>query len=128
VSDWFKVDEESLRLLSEERLVVAATELVSEALELRGVTRSGLAARLGTTKSEVTQRLSGRRNLTLRSFAAMLHELGYEARLQLRDCRAAHGGDVVYRGARQVDWPKPNMSYSSQRQTPLRVIKGGQAA
>lgn len=63
------------RLLAEERLILAATELVVEAMDRQGVTRKDLAARLGVTAGEITQRLSGTRNLTLRSFAAMLHAL-----------------------------------------------------
>lgn len=84
MSDWFRVTPESERLLSEERLILAATEQVYEAMQCAGVTKKTLAERLGVSKSEIGQRLSGRRNLTVRSLAAMLHELGCEATLALR--------------------------------------------
>lgn len=84
MSDWFRVTPESERLLSEERLILSATEQVYEAMEYAGVTKKTLADRLGVSKSEIGQRLSGRRNLTVRSLAAMLHELGCEATLALR--------------------------------------------
>lgn len=77
--------EEYQRALAEERLVVAASELISEGLERRGRTRTWLAERLGVRLPEISQRLSGRRNLTLRSFAAMLHELDYGVELRLTD-------------------------------------------
>lgn len=41
MSTWFRDTEESRRMLAEERLVIAASELTSEALERRGRTRPG---------------------------------------------------------------------------------------
>ena len=84
MSDWFKSTPESERLLSEERLILAATEKVYEAMEHADATKKTLAERLGVSKSEIGQRLSGRRNLTVRSLAAMLHALGAEATLSIR--------------------------------------------
>lgn len=85
VSSWFRETPESLRILAEERAVVAAAELVSAALERRNVSRSDLAEALGVKPPEISQRLSGKRNLTLRSLAAMLHELGYGLQLQAKE-------------------------------------------
>ncbi|MEU4711143.1 helix-turn-helix transcriptional regulator [Nocardia salmonicida] len=81
--DWFTSTPESEAMLAEERLILDATELVHEALAVTGVSRKELARRIGVRPSEVSQRLSGRRNLTLHSIAAMLHALGYQARLTM---------------------------------------------
>jgi len=126
MSTWFRDTEESRRLLSEERLLVAATEKVYEALERRGSTKTALAESLGVKLSEVSQRLSGRRNLTLRSLAAMLHSLGYEAEVGIRDCRGIDA-TPVYSSARTMDWPQ-QASYRQQRASHLRVITGEKAA
>lgn len=123
---WFRENEESRRALAEERLVIAATELACEGLERRGVSRSWLADRLGVNLSEVSQRLSGRRNLTLRSLAAMLHELGFSLELRLQEEQAIHGANV-YHAARSMDWPQGNMRYTQTR-TPVRLIQGGRTA
>ena len=88
MSTWFQETPESLRLLAEERALLEAAELISEAIAARGMTRKSLAERLGIARSEVTQRLSGKRNLTIRSLAAMLHELGYDLQIRLRDRHA----------------------------------------
>ncbi len=72
-------------LLAGERLVVEASEAVHEAMERAGVNKKQLAARLDVRPSEISQRLSGRRNLTLRSFAAMMEALGVRAKLTIED-------------------------------------------
>ncbi|MBS9534346.1 helix-turn-helix transcriptional regulator [Mycobacterium sp. M1] len=81
---WFESTPEREAMLAEERLVLSATEIVHEALDRAGVTKRELAARLNVKPSEISQRLSGRRNLTFRTFAAMLHKLGMRAELTLR--------------------------------------------
>ncbi len=81
--DWFRSTPESEALLAEERLVLAATELVHEALETAGLNRKQLAELLGVRPTEVSQRLSGRRNLTLRTLARMLYVLGFQAELTM---------------------------------------------
>lgn len=87
MSNWFRETPESMRALAEERALLEAAELISEGLEVRGITRSSFAKALGVVKSEVTQRLSGQRNLTVKSLAAMLHELDYDLELRSRDRR-----------------------------------------
>jgi len=86
---WFRETPESLRALAEERALVDAAELVSEGIEARETSRRALADKLGVARSEITQRLSGKRNLTVRSLAAMLHELDYDLQLRVRDRRQA---------------------------------------
>ncbi|MFD7843598.1 helix-turn-helix domain-containing protein [Nocardia sp. NPDC059764] len=77
MTTWFQPTSETEALVAEERLVLAATEMVHEALESTGTTKKQLADRLGVRPTEISQRLSGRRNLTLRSLAQMMHALGY---------------------------------------------------
>jgi transcriptional regulator with XRE-family HTH domain len=85
MSSRFRDTPESAELLEQERLTVAATEAISEAMERRGINKRQLAAMLDVRPSEISQRLSGRRNLTLRSLAKMLHALGVRARLSIED-------------------------------------------
>ncbi len=73
------------RMLAEEELILAATELVAEAMAARGVNRKRLAELLHVSQAEITQRLSGARNLTLRSLAAMLHVLDVKLLLPVVD-------------------------------------------
>ncbi|MEV0467668.1 helix-turn-helix transcriptional regulator [Nocardia tengchongensis] len=77
MTTWFRRTSETEALVAEERLVLAATEMVHEALENTGTTKKQLADMLGVRPTEISQRLSGRRNLTLRSLAQMMHALGY---------------------------------------------------
>jgi transcriptional regulator with XRE-family HTH domain len=71
-------------LQAEEDALLAATELVCAAMEEDGVSRQELAQRLDISASEVTQRLGGARNLTLRSLVDMLDALGRELVLASR--------------------------------------------
>lgn len=82
---WFQPDDQERRLLVQERLLLEASEAVCRALDDRGVSRSDLAKLLSVRASEVTQRLSGGRNLTLRTLAEMLDVLGYDVHLSLVD-------------------------------------------
>lgn len=122
MNDWFKSTPESEKLLDQERLLLAATELISEALERRGMTRAEFAAELGVSKSEVSQRLNGRRNLSIRSFADMLHvlEFGLEARL-VDHCVLSTTVKVPHQSASGFS---ESPYRHSEKPGTLRVIKG----
>lgn len=66
---------------AEESAMVDASELIAEALEASGITQAQLARALRVSRSEITERLRGNRNITVRNLAATLHALG--ARLEL---------------------------------------------
>ncbi len=73
---------ESRRLYEEERLILWATEAVAEAMANQGLTRAQLAEALGTSRPNVTQLLSGSRNMTLRTLAALAHACGMRVDLK----------------------------------------------
>lgn len=82
------------QLLEEERLILAATELVQELLDSEGVSRTQLADRLGTTKGNVSQLLAGDRNLTLRTFAQLVFHLGHRVQIRHQVLTDAPHGEV----------------------------------
>lgn len=69
------------RYYEQEKLVVDVTELLTNAMEARGVSRAQLAARLGKSKAFVTQLLRGRHNMTLRTLADLF--LAIDCRVEL---------------------------------------------
>ena len=79
---FFEDSPERDRLIAQEALVFDVTEALCRALEARGMSRAELADKLGVRPSEVTQRLSGGRNLTLRSIADMFLALDYTVQIQ----------------------------------------------
>jgi transcriptional regulator with XRE-family HTH domain len=81
---WFRSNPDSEAVLAEERLLLSATEAVEEAMVRAGKNRQQLAELLNVRPTEVSQRLSGRRNLTLRTLARMLHVLGMRVELRLK--------------------------------------------
>lgn len=74
-------DEAYDAVYAEESAMIDAGELLAEALERSGMSRADLAKKLHVSRSEVTSRFSGDRNITVRKLAATLHALG--ARLEL---------------------------------------------
>lgn len=74
---------ESRRLYEEERLILWATEAVAEAMANQRLTRTQLAEALGTSRPNVTQLLSGSRNMTLRTLAALAHACGMRVDLKI---------------------------------------------
>ncbi|WP_040838836.1 helix-turn-helix domain-containing protein [Nocardia brevicatena] len=84
MTTWIRHTPEAEALFSEERLVLSATELVHEAIAESGLSKKDLAKLIGVRPSEISQRLSGHRNLTLRSLARMMHALGYELSFEMR--------------------------------------------
>ncbi len=76
---------EARRLYEQERLILWTTEAIWTAMDDQGLTRAELAERLGTSRANVTQLLSGTRNMTLRSLAALAHACGLRADVHLRD-------------------------------------------
>lgn len=124
--DWFRSDPTSERLLAEERVVLGATELLAEAMERRGISQAELARRLKVSPSEISQRLSGKRNLSLRILAAMLDEMGFTLDARLKDTEA-RGNDVRV-PMRTSGWPGMPVREPYVRNTnraPLRMTVGG---
>ena len=68
--------DEDRRLLEQERLVLAATELICRAMQDEHLSRAELARRIGTSRANITQLLSGSRNLTVRTLSDLAWACG----------------------------------------------------
>lgn len=68
---------------AEEAAMLEASELIAEALEISGMTRTELAQALNVPKSEITARLKGERNITVRKLARTLHAMGTQLELNV---------------------------------------------
>jgi hypothetical protein len=77
-------DPEYRRVFQQEKLILEVTEAVCRVMDETRTSRSVLAKLLGRTKGYITQLLSGRRNLTLRTWADMMTALGHEARVTVQ--------------------------------------------
>lgn len=75
-------DPKKLATYAEEAAMVDASEAIAEALEKSGISQADLARALDINRSEVTARLQGERNITVRKLAATIHALG--GRLEIR--------------------------------------------
>lgn len=66
---WVNESPERAREYARESLIIAVSEEIFAALEASNLSKAELAEALGTSKSHVSQLLSGARNMTLRSLA-----------------------------------------------------------
>ena len=78
-------DPEIRRFYEEERLILWTTEEIAEAMVAHGLSRADIADRIGTSRANVTQLLSGSRNMTLRSLARLAYACGMRAAIQFEE-------------------------------------------
>lgn len=76
---------EARRRYEQERLILWTTEAICEAMEKRGLNHAAIARKLGTSRANITQLLSGSRNMTLRSLAGLAHACGFRAEIGLEE-------------------------------------------
>jgi transcriptional regulator with XRE-family HTH domain len=78
----FVSDPKRRRIYEREALAFDASELISRLMEDNGVNKSDLATRAGTSKSHITNLLSGSRNMTLHTLADLMFVLGYKVEMK----------------------------------------------
>lgn len=79
--DLLMQDAEFRKLLAVESLSAEAAELIAGLMVERGMSKADLARALNKSRAWVTQLLSGRTNMTVRTLAEVAHTLGGEVRV-----------------------------------------------
>ena len=92
--DEFMEDQDFVRLERQEEFILAVTESIVSEMERRGITRSDLAARLGKTRSSISQYLNGSRNLTCRTVADIVHAVGCRPHFELLEAATEQQTDI----------------------------------
>ena len=80
-------DPEFRRLLSIEALVAEASEVIARLMAEQNVSKADLARKLDKSRAWVTQLLSGKANMTVRTLAKVAHALGAEVKLNTQSPR-----------------------------------------
>lgn len=83
---------EARRRYEEERLILWVTESICQRMEEQGLNKADLAEALGTSRANITQLLSGARNMTLRTLADLSFACGMRAEIDLDSLQV---GDFV---------------------------------
>lgn len=73
---------EERRFYEQEALIGMATERLSEMMHEKDLSKADLARLLGTSRAYVTNLLSGRTNLTLRTLADVAVAMGYRVEIK----------------------------------------------
>lgn len=136
-------DPEIRRVFEEELLVGEATDTIAGLLESLGLSQRVLADRLGVTPGRISQILSGKENLTLRSLGALGWALGVRFELHpvaMADRAGTPAGNDPpapawldrLRPTARVTYRAVRMPAAGRLQAPkpprLRVIPSGQGA
>ena len=87
---------EGRRLLEQERAILGATELVCRLMREKGVSRAGLARKLGQTERHVDLALCGETSLTLRNVSDMLVALGCRLVFSASEIEGTLGPDGTF--------------------------------
>jgi transcriptional regulator with XRE-family HTH domain len=77
------------RLLASESLVTEAAELIARLMAEKKVNKAALARRLNRSRAWVTQLLSGKTNMTVRTLAELAYALEAEVKLQAQPAAPA---------------------------------------
>ena len=88
-------DKEGHRLLQQEALAFAASELVYSLMEQEGISKSKLAEISGKSRAFVTQVLSGSRNMTMHTLADLMFALDHRIELDVRPLAVRQGRRAV---------------------------------
>ena len=86
-------------IYAEESAMVDASELIADAMERANVTSADLARKLEISRSEVSARLAGDRNITVRKLAATLYALHCQLVLTAKPVVSEHSFQVFERAA-----------------------------
>jgi transcriptional regulator with XRE-family HTH domain len=85
----FISDPKRRRIYEREALAFEASELIARLMEDQEVNKSELAARVGTSKSHITNLLSGSRNMTMHTLADLTFVLGHKVEMKASPLCAA---------------------------------------
>ena len=86
-----KEDLEFRRLLSVETLAAGASEVIARLMAEQNVSNADLARRLNKSRAWVTQLLSGKTNMTVRTLAEVMYTLDAEVKLHAQPLKENHG-------------------------------------
>jgi transcriptional regulator with XRE-family HTH domain len=118
------------RLLASESLVTEAAELIARLMAEKKVNKAALARRLNRSRAWVTQLLSGKTNMTVRTLAELAYALEAEVKLHAQPAAPASqnvrrpGGFIRLLDAQPIDSsPSRRARYVGQ---PLSEITEGQ--
>ena len=87
---------EMQRLVTEESFILDTIEEIYAAMEKAGVSKTDLARELNTSLANVSQKLRGTSNLTLRTVAAISHAMNLKPTIRFEEPHVANGWGQVY--------------------------------
>jgi len=82
------LNKELLRVKQQEDFILEITEKIQEAMEIKEISQSELARRLGKTRSYISQLFDGERNMTLRTVADLFWAIEMSVAIELKESKS----------------------------------------
>jgi transcriptional regulator with XRE-family HTH domain len=113
-------DSESRQAYEREKLILSATAGIWEIMEISGLKKAEIARRLGKTRANIGQMLSGSRNMTLRTLADLAYACESRVHLDFQPVEEGTGPDIgESRGPVRLDHPGVPPARMAERQQAL---------
>lgn len=129
IIDRFREDPDANRLFVQERTIIELTELICREMSKQNVSRGELAGRIGKSKSQVTQMLSGSRNLTIRSLSDILCALDLALDPVVREVNEAPGKFRKLNTGNNISWQNSGTIKAGQNDVVGRIgFRSGELA
>lgn len=105
------------KAFSLEKATLDAAELIAKLMDDKDMSKADLARHLGKSRAWVTQLLSGKENLTVRTLAEILYALGYELDLGMHSLESGVGraDPVANFSSPQECWPQAGRTSDFER-------------
>jgi transcriptional regulator with XRE-family HTH domain len=100
--DILMADPEFRRLLAVERMVAEASDTIARLMAEQKVTKAELARKLNKSRAWVTQLLSGKANMTVRTLAEVVYALDAEVKLNSQPQSWKRAGKPIVRAAKDT--------------------------
>jgi transcriptional regulator with XRE-family HTH domain len=110
-------DPEFRRLLSIEALVAEASEVIARLMAEQNVSKADLARRLNKSRAWVTQLLSGKANMTVRTLAEVVYALDSEVKLRAQPPSSKAAGKPAGTGWQPAGRRREKASSTTARYT-----------
>ncbi len=110
------------RAYEKERAIVDVTEMIYHLMEEKKITKTQLAEKMGVAAANITQLLSGKRNMTIATVSNVLNHLGFAFELGWRHLKRLAVTDlepVSWAGADSEVWTQgtPDLMWSSVKKS-----------
>ncbi len=107
-----------VELMAQTKVLFDASNLISDAMNSLNMSQKDLSKLLSISKGYSSRLLSGTENLSLKNFAKILHQLGYELNLSIKEIKSYNDDNVIWADFGESNSPIQIKSSLSESDSP----------